>query len=97
MLTRSLTWVTAHDGARLVGFVNVAWDGGAHAFLLDTTVHPDVQRRSVGTQLVQAAIRAARAQVGVEWLHVDFEAHLTAFYGACGFTDTSAGLLRLHP
>ncbi|MHA0042702.1 GNAT family N-acetyltransferase [Deinococcus sp. PEB2-63] len=95
MLARSLTWVTAHDGARLVGFVNVAWDGGAHAFLLDTTVHPDVQRRGVGTRLVREAIRAARAHAEVECLHVDFEAHLTAFYAACGFTGTSAGVLRL--
>ena len=43
VLERSLTWVTAHEGDRLVGFVNVAWDGGVHAFLLDTTVHPGVQ------------------------------------------------------
>ena len=97
MLPRSLTWVTAHDGARLVGFVNIAWDVGAHAFLLDTTVHPDWQLRGVGTQLVQAGIRATREHAGVEWLHVDFETHLTAFYAACGFTPTAAGLLRLHP
>jgi hypothetical protein len=30
----SLGWVTARDDAgRLAGFVNVAWDGGVHAFL----------------------------------------------------------------
>lgn len=35
--THSLGWVTARtaEGA-LVGFVNVAWDGGDHAFLIDT-------------------------------------------------------------
>ena len=34
----SLGWVSARnqDGL-LVGFVNVAWDGGAHGFLVDTT------------------------------------------------------------
>ncbi|UQN07707.1 GNAT family N-acetyltransferase [Deinococcus sp. QL22] len=94
VLERSLTWVTAHDGAALVGFVNVAWDGGTHAFLLDTTVHPDWQRRGIGRQLVRRAAEAA--QTGdVEWLHVDFEPHLTEFYAACGFQTTSAGLLRL--
>jgi hypothetical protein len=37
----SLGWVTARaiDGA-LIGFVNVAWDGGDHAFLIDTKVRP---------------------------------------------------------
>ncbi|UBV42362.1 GNAT family N-acetyltransferase [Deinococcus taeanensis] len=55
VLARSLTWVTAHDGETLTGFVNVAWDGGAHAFLLDTTVHPVWQRRGVGRELVPSA------------------------------------------
>lgn len=95
MLERSLTWITAHDVDTLVGFVNVAWDGGVHAFLLDTTVHPTYQRRGIGMQLVQRAAAAARAHGGLEWLHVDFEPHLTDFYAACGFTPTPAGLLRL--
>ena len=34
----SLGWVCARRGGELVGFVNVAWDGGAHAFILDTVV-----------------------------------------------------------
>jgi len=94
VLARSLTWITAHEGERLVGFVNVAWDGGAHAFLLDTTVHPEVGRRGVGTELVRRAAQAARTG-GAHWLHVDFEPHLAGFYAACGFQPTGAGLLRL--
>jgi hypothetical protein len=34
----SLGWVCARDGEVLVGFVNVAWDGVVHAFVLDTMV-----------------------------------------------------------
>ncbi len=34
----SLTWVGAFMGDRLIGFVHACWDGGAHAFLLDTIV-----------------------------------------------------------
>ncbi|WP_019010577.1 GNAT family N-acetyltransferase [Deinococcus aquatilis] len=94
VLERSLTWITAHDGAVLVGFVNVAWDGGVHAFLLDTSVHPDWQRRGIGTQLVRRAAEAARTGA-LEWLHVDFEPHLTDFYAGCGFQISSAGLFRL--
>lgn len=63
MLERSLTWVTAHtDAGELIGFVNVAWDGGVHAFLLDTTVHPDHGRRGVGTGLVRRAAEASRGR-----------------------------------
>lgn len=96
VLERSLTWITAFDGTELVGFVNVAWDGGVHAFLLDTTVHPDWGRRGIGTGLVRRAEAAAREHGGLEWLHVDYEPHLIGFYEGCGFTPTAAGLLKLH-
>jgi GNAT superfamily N-acetyltransferase len=91
----SLGWVCAHLGQRLVGFVNVAWDGGAHAFILDTVVAPEVRGQGVGTSLVSAAGRGARA-AGCSWLHVDYEAGLAGFYQqACGFTPTAAGLVAL--
>src|SRR5205085_4306093 len=84
----SLGWVCARDGDELVGFVNVPWDGGVHAFVLDTIVAPKAGRRGIGTRLVEVAVDGARA-VGCEWLHVDFEDHLRPFYfHACGFTPT---------
>ncbi|MFE4358657.1 GNAT family N-acetyltransferase [Kitasatospora sp. NPDC056800] len=93
----SLGWVTARraaDGA-LLGFVNLAWDGGAHAFLLDTAVSPDTRRQGVATRLVTEAADGARA-AGCAWLHVDFEPHLRPFYlDACGLRPTDAGLLAL--
>lgn len=95
VLAHSLGWVCATDGARLVGFVNVAWDGGVHAFLLDTAVHRDYQRRGVGTALVREAAALAH-DGGAEWLHVDYEDDLGPFYRGCGFRPTPAGLLYLE-
>ncbi|WP_221090290.1 GNAT family N-acetyltransferase [Deinococcus aquaedulcis] len=95
ILSRSLTWVTAHDSDVLIGFVHAAWDGGVHAFLLDTTVHPAWQRRGIGTELVRRAAASAR-DLGAQWLHVDYEPHLAGFHAACGFRPTAAGLLRLN-
>jgi ribosomal protein S18 acetylase RimI-like enzyme len=94
ILQRSLAHVGAFDGERLVGFVNVAWDGGIHAFILDTCVDRAYRRQGIATRLVQAATEAARAR-GAQWLHVDFEPHLTAFYRGCGFRETAAGLIAL--
>jgi ribosomal protein S18 acetylase RimI-like enzyme len=94
ILRRSLGWVGANDGGRLVGFVNVAWDGGVHAFLLDTTVHPAYQRRGLGRALVREAAAMARER-GAEWLHVDYEDELEGFYRGCGFRLTAAGLIDL--
>ena len=92
----SLGWVTARAGdGSLAGFVNVAWDGCRHAFLLDTMTRGPLQRRGIGTTLVAMAVDGARA-AGCAWLHVDFAPGLGPFYvGACGFTSTAAGLLRL--
>lgn len=94
----SLGWVSARDSdGLLVGFANVAWDGGDHAFLLDPKVRASHQRRGIGTELVRRAVENARA-AGCEWLHVDFDDDLAPFYfGACGFVPTAAGLIRLAP
>ncbi|MFH8368407.1 GNAT family N-acetyltransferase [Streptomyces sp. NPDC018031] len=91
----SLGWVCAREDGRLVGFVNVAWDGGVHAFILDTMVAGDLRGTGVGTELVAVAARHARA-ADCEWLHVDFDEHLRPFYfEACGFQPTDAGLIAL--
>ncbi|GHH63524.1 N-acetyltransferase [Kitasatospora indigofera] len=94
LLARSLTWVALHRAGRLVGYVNVVGDGGAHAFVLDTTVHPDERRTGLGVRLVRAAAEEAQT-LGAHWLHVDYEPELEAFYARCGFRPTAAGLMRL--
>ncbi|KUF19047.1 GNAT family N-acetyltransferase [Streptomyces silvensis] len=93
----SLGWVCARgaDGS-LVGFVNVAWDGGVHAFVIDTMVAEDARKSGIGTELVATAVRGAR-EASCEWLHVDFDEHLRPFYfEACGFVPTDAGLIALR-
>ncbi|GIE98702.1 GNAT family N-acetyltransferase [Paractinoplanes rishiriensis] len=93
----ALTWIGAFHGPDLIGFVQVAWDGGHHAFLLDTAVHPAWQHQRIGAALVEAATTEAR-KAGCDWLHVDYEPHLTPFYEqTCGFHPTTAALRRLSP
>jgi GNAT superfamily N-acetyltransferase len=91
----SLGWVVAYDGDGLVGFVNVPWDGGIHAFIIDTLTTQRVRRQGIGTELVAVAARES-AKAGCEWLHVDFDDHLAGFYfESCGFRPTRAGLIAL--
>lgn len=94
VLDRSLAHVGAYEGDLLVGFVNVAWDGGVHAFILDTCVDKQHQRQGIALRLVARAAELARER-GAQWLHVDFEPHLEGFYRKCGFGPTAAGLMRL--
>jgi len=95
LLSRSLAYICAYHVDRLIGFVNLAWDGGMHAFLLDTTVHPEFRHHGIGRALVAHAAQTARER-GIVWLHVDYEPHLETFYRGCGFQHTEAGLMRLR-
>ena len=94
VLSRSFTWITATDDVELVGFVNVAWDGGVYFFMLDTSVHPAHQRRGIGSELVRRAIAACEGHG--EWMHVDSDDDLMQhLYLANGFQRTNAGTARL--
>ncbi|MEJ7862917.1 MAG: GNAT family N-acetyltransferase [Pyrinomonadaceae bacterium] len=94
VLNRSLAFICAYHKERLVGFVNLVWDGNYHTFILDTTVHKEFRRRGIGLELVRRASIEAES-CGAEWLHVDFEPHLQSFYEQCGFRHTAAGLMKL--
>ncbi|KPK65820.1 MAG: hypothetical protein AMK73_01840 [Planctomycetes bacterium SM23_32] len=95
VLSQNLGHICAMLDGALVGFVNVAWDGDEHAFLLDPTVRSDLQRHGIGTQLVRHAIGLAKSK-GAEWLHVDYEPRLAEFHAKCGFVATEAGLVNLN-
>ncbi len=91
---RSLGFFCAYSEDKLVGYVNLSWDGGVHAFLLDPTVHPAFQRQGIGQELVLHALELAR-ESDLEWVRVDYEPHLDGFYKGCGFEPTLAGLVNL--
>ena len=93
-LKAALCYIAAFDGSRLIGFVKLISDAGAHAFLLDPSVHTDYKRRGIGQELVARAVAFAKEH-GSEWVHVDFEDDLESFYQKCGFRPTKAGLIQL--
>jgi GNAT superfamily N-acetyltransferase len=94
VLAHSLGTVTAYRGGQLIGFVNLATDGGEHAFLLDPTVDVAHRRRGIGSELVRRA-GAIAIERGCSWLHVDYEPALAPFYHATGFRDSLAGVMHL--
>jgi ribosomal protein S18 acetylase RimI-like enzyme len=94
VLSSSMVCVCAFKGSELIGFVNAAWDGRAHAFILDTTVHPSYRRMGIGRQLVRNAVNEAKKR-GVIWVHVDYEPQLKEFYNLCGFRPSEAGVINV--
>ena len=94
--SHSLGWVTARSESLLVGFVNVPWDGFVDAWIQDVSVSSAHSKQGIGTALVGSANTHAR-DAGCEWLHVDFDDGLAAFYiDACGFAPARAGLIALE-
>lgn len=92
----SLGWVTGRDEQRLVGFVNVIWDGLVHAWIQDVMTARSHRGLGIATRMVAIA-RDHAAAAGCEWLHVDFDDELRSFYfDACGFRPTNAGLIALQ-
>jgi ribosomal protein S18 acetylase RimI-like enzyme len=66
-----------------------------HVFILDTLVSGHARRQGIGTRMVSLATDHSRA-AGCEWLHVDFDDELGAFYyDSCGFTPARAGVIAL--
>lgn len=91
----SFGWVTARDGLRLVGFVNVISDGQTHAWIQDVMVISGSRHLGIGSKLIAVAAEASR-KADYKCLHVDFEEALAGFYfQACGFQPTAAGLINL--
>jgi predicted N-acetyltransferase YhbS len=91
----SLGWVVARQGDSLVGFSNVLWDGATHAWLQDVMVSTPARRAQIGSTMVRIAADNAR-DAGCQFLHVDFDEGLRAFYlDSCGFRPSNAGLMRL--
>jgi GNAT superfamily N-acetyltransferase len=95
VLSHNLGHVCAYAGDTLIGFVNIAWDGGVHAFLLDPTVAPGMRHRGIGRELVRRACDLAR-EAGVRWLHADYAPEHGESYAACGFRETRAGLIDVQ-
>ena len=91
----SLGWVTARGDEELVGFLNVISDGLVHAWIQDVIVARSARHMGIGRSLVETAI-ATVSSSDLEWLHVDFDDDLSAFYiDACGFEPSRAGLIEL--
>lgn len=82
-LAGSHALVTAWENGNLVGLANAISDGHLVAYLPHLLVHPDVQRRGVGSHLIRTLLRRYSDFHQVVLLA---DAHATAFYESVGFS-----------
>jgi GNAT superfamily N-acetyltransferase len=81
-LLASHSLVTAWQGDRLVGLGNAISDGHLVVYYPHLAVHPDFQRRGIGTRLMQMLM--ARYE-GFHQHILVADGSATEFYGKCGF------------
>ena len=76
----------------LVGYVDVVSDGVDDAYIRDLVVHPDYQRRGIGSKLLDMVITRVRAN-DIKTLNVVFEPKLQGFYKKANFVIVSGGVI----
>ncbi len=81
-LRDSHTVITAWDGDRLVGLGNAISDGHLVVYYPHLLVHPDYQRRGIGTEIVK---RLQERYDGFHQQMVVADGEAIGFYKKCGF------------
>lgn len=96
----SLCALGAYAGARLAGVIRAVGDGVSVLFIQDLLVHPDFQRRGVGTALVRALLERY-PDVYQTQLLTDCTETSARFYRSLGFVRAAEkgceAFLRLGP
>lgn len=81
---KSLLVLAAYEGDRLVGLIRTVGDGETIVFIQDLLVHPDHQRRGVGSALVRAVLKRFQGVRQIQ-LTADNAPDTIAFYKSLGF------------
>lgn len=84
--------VACFAGDTLVGYVDVVSDGIDDAYIRDLVVHPDYQRRGIGSKLLDMVVKHIKSN-GIKTVNVLFEQHLKEFYRKANFKIVSGGLI----
>src|SRR5690554_567814 len=56
MVKNSFWWAACYDAEQLVGFIRCIGDGLTITYVQDLLVHPDYQRKQIGTTLLKLAL-----------------------------------------
>ena len=90
----SLVEIGCFDRDMLVGYVAACGNGVTDAYVQDLMVHPDFQRRGIGTELMRRVLERLRAD-GIYMISVIYgEEALRPFYEKLGFYTMLCGQLE---
>ena len=96
------SWYTlsAYDNDQLVGFGRIMCDGVMHAMIFDLIVHPNHQRRGIGSEILRRILSVCR-DAGIPDVQLFAATGMASFYERRGFAlrpDDAPGMeLTQHP
>jgi len=94
-LLTSYYHVAVYEKEVLIGYIDCVSNGVTDAYIQDLMVHPDYQRRGVGTELMTIMINYLK-QKHIYMISVVFEENLKPFYEKFGFFNMLCGQMETY-
>lgn len=84
LLPGALSYISAWDGEKLVGLIRTIGDGCYILYIQDILIHPDYQRKGIGTTLINRLLEQATGMRQII-LSTDNTEKTISFYRSVGF------------
>ncbi|MGE7090901.1 GNAT family N-acetyltransferase [Lysinibacillus sp. NPDC048646] len=78
--------VSIYDGTTLVGYGRIISDGIYQTFICDVMVHPDYQRKGIGSQVMEFLLAHCK-QENIKWIQLFCAKGKQPFYQQLGFAE----------
>ena len=94
-LLTSYYHIAVYEKEALIGYIDCVSNGVTDAYIQDLMVHPDYQRRGIGTELMTIMINYLK-QKHIYMISVVFEEKLKPFYEKFGFFNMLCGQMETY-
>ena len=94
-LLTSYYHIAVYEKEALIGYIDCVSNGVTDAYIQDLMVHPDYQRRGIGTELMTIMINYLK-QKHIYMISVVFEENLKPFYEKFGFFNMICGQMETY-
>ena len=94
-LLTSYYHIAVYEKEVIIGYIDCVSNGVTDAYIQDLMVHPDYQRRGIGTELMTIMISYLK-QKHIYMISVVFEENLKPFYEKFGFFNMLCGQMETY-
>ena len=94
-LLTSYYHIAVYEKEVLIGYIDCVSNGVTDAYIQDLMVHPDYQRRGIGTELMTIMINYLK-QKHIYMISIVFEENLKPFYEKFGFFNMLCGQMETY-